>query len=114
MIAERVFMSYANDMKIHCIRRNSVRTFTKNEIRCSCKSINIPSIIKRRNHSFRGSQIRPNIHIDDICDVYLHCINNSLSMESGCYNAGFENISICEIAELIKSKIDCNIHIEDK
>ena len=31
---------------------------------------------------------------------------------SGFYNAGFENISIIDIAEMIKIKTDCEINIE--
>ena len=38
-----------------------------------------------------GNQIRPNIHIDDMADVYLHLISKGDSIESGCFNAGFEN-----------------------
>ncbi len=114
MIAERVFMSYANDMKIHCIRPATVCGLSpRMRLDVAVNLLTFQALSKGEITVLGGSQIRPNIHIDDICDVYLHCINNSLSMESGCYNAGFENISICEIAELIKSKIDCNIHIEE-
>ena len=38
-----------------------------------------------------GSQIRPNIHIDDLVQVYLFALDRRLA---GVYNAGFENLSI--------------------
>ena len=57
-------------------------------------------------------KVRPNIHIDDICDVYLHLISNCKQIDSGFYNAGFENISILEIAKIIQSKINCEIEIK--
>ena len=44
--------------------------------------------------------------------VYLHFLNNH-NIASGFFNAGFENISILDIANLIKSKIDCEIEIKD-
>ena len=49
-----------------------------------------------------GNQIRPNIHIDDICEIYLHLLKNKEIIDSGCYNAGFENISIIDIAKKIQ------------
>ena len=47
-----------------------------------------------------GNQIRPNIHIDDITDLYLFFLENRNL--NGIYNAGFENISILDIAKLIQ------------
>ena len=44
--------------------------------------------------------------------MYQFLIENK-NIESGCYNAGFENISILDIAKLVKSKIpDSKIMIE--
>jgi nucleoside-diphosphate-sugar epimerase len=47
-----------------------------------------------------GDQIRPNIHIQDMADVYIHFIKNYL-LPSGAYNAGFENLKLTEIAEKV-------------
>ena len=58
---------------------------------------------------FGGSQIRPNIHIRDMVSVYNFFEKNDV--EGGCYNAGFENISIIDLAEKIKNKINCTIDI---
>jgi len=44
--------------------------------------------------------------------MYLHLLNNSKKIESGCLNAGFENVSIIKIAETIKEKIDCEIEVK--
>ena len=41
-------------------------------------------------------------------NVYLHFLKNR-NIESGCYNAGFENIKIIEIAEMIKEFVECEI-----
>jgi nucleoside-diphosphate-sugar epimerase len=58
---------------------------------------------------FGGDQVRPNIHIDDITDLYLHLIDHPEF--TGIYNAGFENISIKDIANLISKKIPAEISI---
>ena len=49
-----------------------------------------------------GSQIRPNIHIDDLVDVYLFALDHRLA---GVYNAGFENLSVLDIAERIAARV---------
>ena len=51
---------------------------------------------------FGGEQSRPNVHIDDITEAYIHLLeNNKLT---GIFNVGFENLKIIEIAEMIASK----------
>ena len=52
---------------------------------------------------WRKSDIRPNIHIDDMIRVYEHFLNHP-GLPNGEYNAGFENISILDIAKIIKQR----------
>ena len=59
---------------------------------------------------FGGKQTRPNIHIKDIANVYRHFLRNP-ELPSGCYNAGFENLSIIEIANRVKVHIGKKIDI---
>jgi len=60
---------------------------------------------------FGGDQSRPNIHIDDITDVYLHLLENP--QLTGIYNAGFENIKIIDIANNIQNIIPCEIIVTE-
>ena len=60
---------------------------------------------------FGGNQVRPNIHIEDITDAYIHLLNNP--KHKGIFNVGFENISIIDIAKLIKNSIDVDIEITE-
>ena len=46
-----------------------------------------------------GQQTRPNIHIEDIADLYVFLLENPNIQ--GIFNAGFENLSILTIAEII-------------
>jgi len=62
---------------------------------------------------FGGSQKRPNIHIDDITDYYLDLLKFSAEKINGrTYNAGYENYTIMEIAEMVRDIIGPEIRIE--
>mgnify|MGYP002831296280 FL=1 len=61
---------------------------------------------------FGGRQTRPNIHIDDMVGVYQHFLARP-DLPAGCYNAGFENLSILEVAELVRAEIPAEIVVTD-
>jgi len=113
MIAERVFLSFKDDMKIYCVRPATVCGVSpRMRLDVSVNILTYSALKNKIIKVFGGNQVRPNIHIDDICSVYQFLIENK-NIESGCYNAGFENISILDIAKLVKSKIpDSKIVIE--
>lgn len=53
---------------------------------------------------FGGQQIRPNCHIEDICNLYEKLIFEDISEFNGeIFNFGYENLKILEIAEIIKN-----------
>ncbi len=109
MIAERVFLSYENKMKIHCIRPATVCGVSpRMRLDVSVNMLTYQALKNKKITVFGGNQTRPNIHIKDIANVYRHFLNRS-ELSSGCYNAGFENISILEIAEKVQRKVDCEI-----
>lgn len=55
---------------------------------------------------FGGAQKRPNIHIEDITDLYIECLQlPSGRIDGGIYNAGYENHSVMEIAEMVRSVV---------
>jgi nucleoside-diphosphate-sugar epimerase len=52
---------------------------------------------------FGGSQKRPNLHVQDMCDVYKLLLEVPDAKIAGeIFNAGFQNLSIMEIAHLAK------------
>ncbi len=56
---------------------------------------------------FGGSQKRPNLHVQDMVDVYqalLDAPNEKIAGEI--FNAGFQNMSIMEIAQLAKKVVE--------
>jgi len=109
MVAERVFLSYADQMQVHCIRPATVCGVSpRMRLDVSVNMLSYQALKNGRITVFGGDQTRPNIHIQDIADVYRHFLAHP-EIESGCYNAGFENISILDIAEQVKSKIGAEI-----
>jgi nucleoside-diphosphate-sugar epimerase len=52
---------------------------------------------------FGGSQKRPNLHVQDMCDVYKLLLRVPDEKIAGqIFNAGFQNLSIMEIAHIVK------------
>jgi len=62
---------------------------------------------------FGGNQKRPNIHIDDITDYYAKLLTIPTEKLNGkIYNAGYENHSIMNIAEMVRDIIGPEVKIE--
>ena len=67
----------------------------------------------RKIKVFGGDQLRPNIHIKDMCQAYVDLINAEPSLVNReAFNIGFENFSVLEIANIVKKNIDHNIILE--
>lgn len=60
-----------------------------------------------------GPQKRPNIHIDDMCAVYLHLLRQPAERIDGkIWNAGDTNFSIAELAGLVRKVIGPHVLID--
>tara|TARA_Y100001968_G_C19423252_1_gene752945 strand:+ start:861 stop:1805 length:945 start_codon:yes stop_codon:yes gene_type:complete len=109
MVAERVFLSYSKQMQVHCIRPATVCGISpRMRLDVSVNMLTYQALKNGEITVFGGDQTRPNIHIKDMANIYLHFITNK-SIDSGCYNAGFENLKISEIAEMISKKTGAKI-----
>ena len=113
MVAERVFLSYKDKIQIHCIRPATVCGISpRMRLDVSVNMLTYQALKNKKITVFGGQQTRPNIHIKDITNVYKHFLSKR-DIPSGCYNAGFENISILDIAKKIQKKIPCEISITE-
>lgn len=113
MVAERVFLSYQDKMQVHCIRPATVCGFSpRMRLDVSVNMFTYQALKNKKMTVFGGDQTRPNIHIKDIANVYKHFIENP-GIKSGCYNAGFENITIKKIAEMVSNVIPSEIEITE-
>ena len=61
---------------------------------------------------FGGDQLRPNLHIDDMTDLYLLLLEISKEKIAGkIYNAGYENHPIKKLAEIVKDVIGDDVEL---
>ena len=113
MISERILKSYENDIKFHCIRPATVCGFSpRMRLDVSVNMFAFQAIKFKSMSVFGGEQIRPNIHIQDLINVYKHFIINS-DLPGGFYNAGFENLKIIEVARKVAKIIPSKIVIKE-
>ena len=113
MVAERVLLSYKDKMQVHCIRPATVCGMSpRMRLDVSVNMLTFQALKNNKITVFGGDQTRPNIHMKDMVRVYQHFVNNS-KIESGCYNAGFENISILQIAEMVKNRLGAEIIVSE-
>jgi nucleoside-diphosphate-sugar epimerase len=55
---------------------------------------------------FGGAQKRPNIHIDDMADVYLRVLDAPADQVAGrIFNAGYENHTVSQLASMIRDVV---------
>ena len=105
MVTERVILSYANKIEVFIIRPATVCGYSpRMRLDVAVNALTFSALNKGLIKIFGGSQIRPNIHIDDMCDLYRFFMKTN-KKNSGIYNAGFENKSISQIANDIKKVI---------
>ena len=112
MVGERVLLSYQDDMLVQIVRPATVCGYSpRMRLDVSVNLLTMQALSKGKITVFGGNQVRPNIHIDDITDVYLHLIDHPEL--TGIYNAGFENISILDIAKLVSKHIPAAIVVTE-
>lgn len=108
MVSERVLLSYANEMVVQIVRPATVCGLSpRMRLDVSVNMLTMQALMNKKITVFGGNQTRPNIHIQDITDLYLFLVDNP--QITGVYNAGFENISILDIAQQVAKKIDSEI-----
>jgi nucleoside-diphosphate-sugar epimerase len=112
MVAERVLLSYANEMVVQIIRPATVCGYSpRMRLDVSVNMLTMQALTREHITVFGGKQTRPNIHIDDITDLYCFMVEHP--EHAGTYNAGFENISIMEIAERVLEHAPARITVTE-
>ena len=112
MVSERVLLSYQDKMIVQMVRPATVCGLSpRMRLDVSVNMLTMQALTKGKITVLGGTQVRPNIHIEDICDLYVFLLENKSI--TGIFNAGFENISILDIARMIKERIGCDIVVEE-
>jgi nucleoside-diphosphate-sugar epimerase len=113
MISERVLLSYSDKICVQIIRPATVCGYSpRMRLDVSVNMLTMQALTKNKITVFGGDQTRPNIHVLDLVDVYMHFLKEGTAIE-GIYNAGFENISIMDIARRVKENIPCEIVVTE-
>jgi len=104
MVAERVTRSFKDDFKIFNVRPATVCGYSpRMRLDVVVNMFVWQAFSNKTIKVLGGDQIRPNINIHDMAQVYLHFLMND-NLEPGDFNAGFENLTVREIAESVVKK----------
>ena len=113
MISERVLLSYQNKIAIQIIRPATVCGFSpRMRLDLSVNMLTMQALAKGKITVFGGSQVRPNINLKDMVRVYLHFLKLGKKV-TGIFNAGFENISILDIARKVTELVPVEIVVTE-
>jgi nucleoside-diphosphate-sugar epimerase len=110
MVAERVLLSYGDRMAVTIFRPATVcGVSSRMRLDLAVNLLTMAALTKGVITVFGGEQVRPNIHIDDLVDLYLFALKRRLS---GVYNAAFENLTVREIAERVTAHVPATIAVK--
>lgn len=111
MITERVLLSFNKKIDVFIVRPATVCGYSpRMRFDVSVNALTVGALKKNIITVFGGKQIRPNIHIDDITDLYLYFLKTNKKY-AGIYNAGFENRSIIKIAKEVALRTGAKIKV---
>ena len=113
MISERVLLSYQDRIALQIIRPATVCGYSpRMRLDLSVNMLTMQALTSGKITVFGGQQTRPNIHINDMIRVYQHFLKLG-DKAIGIYNAGFENISILDIAKKVIKHSPAEIEITE-
>ena len=113
MISERVLLSYHDKINLQIIRPATVCGYSpRMRLDLSVNLLTMQALTNGEITVFGGNQTRPNIHMNDMIGVYLHFLELG-EKAIGIYNAGFENLTILELANKIKKNITTKVTVEE-
>ena len=73
------------------------------------------AVVNGKIRLFGGSQKRPSLHIEDMCDFYLKSLEWTHDQINGkVYNVGCQNYALTEMAQLIKGVIGSHIEVSSE
>jgi nucleoside-diphosphate-sugar epimerase len=110
MVAERVVQSYADQMITTIIRPATVCGWSpRMRLDVVVNMLTMQALTRGSVTVLGGEQTRPNIHIDDLVDLYLFVFEKRIA---GVFNAGFENLKVMDIARMITQDVPASIDVK--
>jgi nucleoside-diphosphate-sugar epimerase len=109
MVSERILLSYGDRILVNIVRPATVCGYSpRMRLDLSVNLLTMQALASQRITVFGGDQTRPNIHLQDLILVYHHFLQYGKRLP-GIYNAGFENISIMDIARMVTRYVPAEI-----
>lgn len=109
MVAERIAMSFSPYFRVYNVRPATVCGYSpRMRFDVVVNMFVWQAFNEKKITVLGGDQVRPNIHIYDMVKVYEHFLFGG-DLPSGEYNAGFENITIREIAQAVNKQYGAEI-----
>lgn len=113
MCTERILLSYRKHIIPQIIRPATVCGLSpRMRLDVSVNMLTMQALTKGVMTIHGGQQMRPSIHIDDLCDLYIFMLEHQ-GFE-GVYNAGFENHSLLELAKKVQAVVPSEIKITEQ
>jgi len=113
-LCEKVLLDAAtNDFIATVIRPSTVCGYSlRQRLDLTVNILTNHAINKGQITVFGGEQKRPNIHIEDMTDLYILLLEQPKhKIQKKIYNAGYENYKVREIAEMVNRTLGNNIPI---
>ncbi len=111
MISERVLLSYRDRIVVNIVRPATICGYSpRMRLDLSVNMLTMQALSRGLITVFGGDQTRPNIHLQDVIRVYHHFLEHG-AQYPGIFNAGFENISILEIARRVTRHVPAEIKV---
>jgi nucleoside-diphosphate-sugar epimerase len=61
---------------------------------------------------FGGDQLRPNLHVEDMTDLYLRLLAaDDAAVDGKVWNAGYHNLKVREIANMVRERVGDKVEI---
>ncbi len=106
---EPVLFSHMSDEFVCCVIRPATLCgyAPRQRLDLSVNILTNHAITNGKITVFGGSQLRPNLHIQDMCDLYRKLVHIEDEKIAGkVFNCGFQNMSIMEIAQIVKRIVE--------
>lgn len=110
-VAERCLLSYADRMAVQILRPATICGLSpRQRLDVVVNMLTMQALTKGEITVLGGTQYRPNLHIEDMCDAYLFMLDHP--QLTGTFNVGFENLTVAEIANRIAKRTGAKINFK--
>lgn len=100
-VAERIIASY-QQFAVHIVRPGAVCGWSPRlRLETTVNNLTAQALSTREIKVYGGSQLRPFVHIEDLCDAYIWLLDQPPI--HFIYNVSFENLSVMDVANTVRS-----------